>query len=96
MTRHLGKANLSLEGMGSDNRISNTWLQGKGDILGTAAAYIIFNPKGRGKKTFPFKSALVNLNSGGKNLEQKTKYVICEAFWDKANGPQLWLCSFRR
>lgn len=52
--------------MGPDNRISNAWPQGKGGVLGTAAVYIIFNPKGKGKKTFPFKSALANLNCGGK------------------------------
>lgn len=54
--------------------------------MGTAAAYIIFNPKesGRGVGIFPFKSALVHLNYGGKNLGQGTNYVIREAFWDKA------------
>lgn len=53
LIRHLGTENLSLEGMGPENTILNAWTKGEGDILGTAAAYIIFNLKG-GKKNLSF------------------------------------------
>lgn len=55
LIRHLETENLSLEGMGPDNTILNAWTKGEGDILGTAAAYIIFNPKGGKKKSFLLK-----------------------------------------
>lgn len=60
--------------------------------MGTAAAYIIFNPNGRGE-IFPFKSTLVHINCGGKNLGQGTNYVIREAFWDKAKEPSCGCAS---
>lgn len=47
---------------------------------------LVLIPKG-GERIFPLKSALVDLNCGGRNVEQERKYAIHQAFWNQAKRP---------